>query len=216
MEPADNPPIGILMVKHSSKQPDCNFVNMPLLIEDQTFENIDFTTTKLTGTEYEYCQFRNCNFTGTDLSGFRLMECSLTDCDMSNVKLSAATLNDVQFVGCKILGVHFEDCNEVLFAVAFENCVLNFSSFYQRPAKKTSFRNCSMQEVDFTGADLTSALFHNCNLENAHFENTTLEKADLRTAFNYTIDPELNRIRKAKFGREGLAGLLGKYDIDVE
>lgn len=186
------------------------------LIEDQTFEKIDFTANKPTATEYEYCQFRNCNFAGVDLSGFRFMECSFSDCDWSNVKLSGATLNDVRFVGCKILGVHFEDCNEVLFAVSLENCVLNFSSFYKRAAKKTEFRSCSLQEVDFTDADLTAAVFENCDLHNTHFENTTLEKADLRTAFNYSIDPELNRIRKAKFGKEGLAGLLGKYQIEVE
>jgi fluoroquinolone resistance protein len=189
---------------------------MARLAEDEAFENINFSTTKPSATEYEYCQFRNCNFAGADLSRFRFMECSFTDCDWSNVKLAGAILNDVRFAGCKILGVHFEDCNEVLFTVSFNNCLLNFSSFYKHTAKKTSFRHCSLQEVDFTDADFTSALFDNCDLLNAHFENTVLEKADLRTAFNYTIDPEINRIRKAKFSKEGLAGLLGKYDIEID
>ncbi|OQA01530.1 MAG: hypothetical protein BWY70_00347 [Bacteroidetes bacterium ADurb.Bin408] len=45
---------------------------------------------------------------------------------------------------------------------------------------------------------------------------TNLEKADLRTAFNYIIDPELNHIKKARFSLRGISGLLAKYNIDIE
>jgi len=30
------------------------------------------------------------------------------------------------------------------------------------------------------------------------------------------IDPELNRIKKAKFSQSGLAGLLEKYDLEID
>jgi hypothetical protein len=50
----------------------------------------------------------------------------------------------------------------------------------------------------------------------AIFENTTIEKSDFRTSFNYLIDPEKNRIRKARFSITGIAGLLDKYDIDID
>ena len=50
----------------------------------------------------------------------------------------------------------------------------------------------------------------------AKFENSILEKADLRTSRNYLIDPELNKIKKAKFSIHGIAGLLAKYDIEIE
>jgi fluoroquinolone resistance protein len=50
----------------------------------------------------------------------------------------------------------------------------------------------------------------------AIFENTILEKADFRTAYNYTIDPVQNRIKKAKFSVTGIAGLLSRYDIAIE
>ena len=73
-----------------------------------------------------------------------------------------------------------------------------------------------MQEVDFTGCDLTASVFTNCDLLRATFDNTILEKADLRTAFNYAIDPERNKIKKAKFSVSGLHGLLAKYDITIE
>jgi len=72
-----------------------------------------------------------------------------------------------------------------------------------------------MHEVDFTESDLADALFENCDLFRASFDRTILEKADLRTAINYSIDPDNNRIRKAKFSKSGLAGLLHKYDIQI-
>lgn len=49
----------------------------------------------------------------------------------------------------------------------------------------------------------------------AVFENTNLEKADFTTSYNYDIDPEKNRMKKAKFLQNGLHGLLLKYDLVV-
>ena len=59
------------------------------------------------------------------------------------------------------------------------------------------------------------ALFNDCDLNGAIFENTNLEKADLCASYNYSFDPELNNIRKAKFSRAGALGLLVKYDIEI-
>jgi hypothetical protein len=60
------------------------------------------------------------------------------------------------------------------------------------------------------------AVFAECDLSRAVFQAGILEKTDFRSAFNYTIDPELNKLKKAKFSRSGLAGLLEKYNIDIE
>jgi len=43
-----------------------------------------------------------------------------------------------------------------------------------------------------------------------------LENADLRTSYNYSIDPDANRIRKAKFSLPAVIGLLDKYYLDIE
>jgi len=37
----------------------------------------------------------------------------------------------------------------------------------------------------------------------------------LRTAFNYSLNPELNKIKKAKFSLPAVVGLLDKYDIEI-
>ena len=78
------------------------------------------------------------------------------------------------------------------------------------------FTNCNLQEADFTDADLSGSIFDNCDLQRTVFYNTNLEKADFTTSYNYSFDPERNRIKKARFSRPGVTGLLDKYNIEIE
>jgi len=184
--------------------------------EGASFENTDFTTQDITGREYENCRFINCLFSEADLTGVKFIDCEFDDCDLSLAGLSNTAFSEVAFKNCKLLGLHFEDCHPLLFAVSFEQCQLNMSSFYQRAMTQTIFQSCSLQEVDFTEADLTESVFFECSLAGAIFDHTILEAADLRTARHFSIDPEKNTIRRARLSREGLAGLLGKYDLEIE
>jgi fluoroquinolone resistance protein len=58
--------------------------------------------------------------------------------------------------------------------------------------------------MDFAESDLSHSVFANYDLDGSIFDNTNLEKADLRSAFNYNIDPDKDRIRKAKFSLDGV------------
>jgi fluoroquinolone resistance protein len=195
-----------------------------VFIEEKTFDKIDFTQNPLLKGEYEYCTFLNCNLAYVDLSGLKFLECEFAGCNLSLVKLTQTALRSIRFKDCKMLGLDFGDCTEFGFAVKFDNCLLDNSSFYvpSSPAKKrlklrqTVFNKSQLHEVDFTECDLNSAIFDNCDLTDAIFQHTILEKVDFRTAYNYSIDPELNRIKKAKFSRSGIAGLLDKYDIEID
>ena len=80
---------------------------------------------------------------------------------------------------------------------------------------KTPFLSCSLREADFTGTDLSGSKFENCDLDRAVFMDSILEKADLKTAINYSIDPERNKIRQAAFSLSGVPGLLYKYNINI-
>jgi uncharacterized protein YjbI with pentapeptide repeats len=102
-----------------------------------------------------------------------------------------------------------------LLSLSFDHCSLILASFYQLQLKKIEFTECKLIEVDFTEANLSNAQFKGCDLDKAIFEKTNLEGADLSTAINYKFDPEQNRLRKAKFSKDGVVGLLGKYDIVV-
>jgi fluoroquinolone resistance protein len=183
--------------------------------EGSHFDNTDFTVIKLAGGEYENCSFSACNFSNADISGIHFIDCRFNSCNFSLTKLASTVLRDIQFTDCKLLGLHFDHCDSFLFAANFENCNLHLSSFYKLKLKKTLFKKTALHEVDFTEADLSNAVFDHCDLAGSIFENTLLEKANLRTADNYSIDPEKNKIKKAKFSMPGIAGLLHKYDIEI-
>jgi fluoroquinolone resistance protein len=183
--------------------------------EDKSFDSIDYTKELFRKGEYDNCRFTNCNFANADLSGVQFIDCSFTGCNMSMTKVTGTSLNTVRLKESKIIGVNFENCTDFLFSVSFDNCILNFSSFYKRVLKKTTFSACTMHEVDLTDADLSGSVFAKCDFRNAKFENTNLEKADFRSSFNYAMDPERNKLKKAKFSQDGLAGLLVKYDIVI-
>jgi fluoroquinolone resistance protein len=185
-------------------------------IYDKTFTKIDFTAASFDKAEYEGCVFNGCNFSNVNLSGVEFLECEFTACDLSMVKLGKTGLKDVKFIDCKMLGLRFDQCNDFGLVTGFSNCVLNYSSFYKLKLKKTIFSNSQLQQVDFTDCDLSLGVFERCDLKDAKFENTLLAQTDFRTAYNYSIDPATNRIRKARFSLSGLAGLLDKYDIEIE
>lgn len=185
-------------------------------VESKIFEKVNFSIEPLVQGNYEKCTFRHCDFSEVDLDKINFYECIFLHCNLSLVKFSNITMNDVSFHHCKMLGVHFEHCNDVLFTVDFDTCTLNLSSFYRMKAKKTIFKGCTMHEMDFTDADLSGAVFDRCDLSGSAFHDTNLEKADLSSAYNYLIDPESNRVKKAKFAMNGLPGLLYKYDLVIE
>src|SRR5690606_19520050 len=106
--------------------------------------------------------------------------------------------------------------NPIGLSFSFTGCQLQHASFYRIKSRKTRFSKCQLAEVDFAEAAFTEAVFEDCNLNGAIFDHTVLEKADFRTAYHFSLDPENNRIKKARFSLSGLPGLLDKYDIKVE
>ncbi len=184
--------------------------------ENQSFNNLDFSETGIEGKEFERCTFKQCNFSGCDLSNLTFSECLLENCDISMANLNNTSLQEIHFSNCKMLGLRFDNCNTFLFAVKFEKCILNFSSFFRANLKETVFENCTLQDVEFVEANLTKAIFAESDLAGAIFENTNLEKADLRTASNFFIHPANNRIKKAIFSSQNLEGLLRQYDIIID
>jgi uncharacterized protein YjbI with pentapeptide repeats len=114
------------------------------------------------------------------------------------------------------LGVNFSECSDFLFSVKFDSCVLDYASFVRKKLLKTRFTGCSIKHVDFTECDLTKSLFINTDLMGTVFYRTVLKEVNFTSAFNFTIDPVQNNIKKAIFSQAGLAGLLDKYEIVVE
>ncbi|TPN88754.1 pentapeptide repeat-containing protein [Aquimarina algicola] len=187
----------------------------PILF-DKSFEDQDFSNQKLLAKEYDNCTFVNCNFTKTNMSGVTFLECTFDTCKFESVLIKHTSLQEIVFKDCKLLGIDFSLCNDFMFSVEFDHCNLDLTSFFNLKMKNTIFSNCSIKQADFTKSDLTNSVFNDCDLYRSTFQNTILNAVDFRTAKNYTIDPEINMLKKAKFTSSGLYGLLSKYDIVIE
>ena len=124
-------------------------------------------------------------------------------------------MGDDTLLNCKLIGIDFTDCSDFLFAVQFDKCVLDYSFFLKKNLKKTFFLDCSIREANFSESNLTDARFQGCDLHQTVFERTNLHSVDFRTASNYSINPEANNIRKARFSYPAVLGLLDKYGIIV-
>lgn len=185
-------------------------------IEDQIFDKLGQVDGPLPPGIYERCTFNACDFSYSGLSDIQFQDCRFLHCNLSLANLNKMAFRDVQFSGCKMPGLRFDLCNPFAIAFTMEGCTLDHSSFYKLKIRKTTFKNCRLTGVDFTDCDITGSLFDACDLERATFQNTVAEKTDFRTAFNYSIDPDINRLKKARFSKDGLAGLLGKYGIEIE
>jgi fluoroquinolone resistance protein len=183
--------------------------------ESGSFEDLVLCETGLAGNEYEGCTFIRCNFSGVSLNGIVFSDCTFEDCNLAAVPLQKAAFRNVTFKNCRLLGLQFADCNPFLLELRFEDCQMQLCSFYQLKIPKTVFHNCQLREADFTQTDVTAGVFERCDLALAVFENSILEKADFRNAFDYVIDPTINRIRKARFSIDGVAGLLQQLDIEI-
>jgi fluoroquinolone resistance protein len=182
----------------------------------QLFEQVALPQKGSIETQFETCTFKNCDLTAVDFSGCDFIKCIFDGCNLSMVKFGHIGFDQVQFNNCKMVGVDFSNTKDFLFSVNFTNSILDYSAFMKKKNRKSHFNNCSLKGTDFSEADLTSAIFEHCDLSAAVFMRSNLTDANFVTAFNFTIDPEKNLLRKAKFSTDGLAGLLTNYGIVVD
>lgn len=174
-----------------------------------------FEKSKIERGEYENCTFRNCDVSEGNLSGSRFIDCVFLACNLSMCNVSGTTFQEVRFEDCKLLGLRFDTAASFGFSVSAQHCQLQHASFYKVRLRKVKFEHCQMQGVDFAEADLTEGVLGHCDLRDAIFDRTVLEKADFRTASGFSIDPEKNKMKKARFSVQNLAGLLDKYGLQL-
>ncbi|GAA4016400.1 hypothetical protein GCM10022408_32320 [Hymenobacter fastidiosus] len=182
----------------------------------QVFDRWNAEQLRRHGREFEQCHFIGGDFAGADLSNLLFVDCLFERCNLASASLAGTSLQNVAFDACKLSGVQFTACRDMLFGVHFDQCQMPYTSFYGRKMPATRFRGCLLTEADFASADLTAAVFHECRLAGALFDNTQLTSADFTTATDFHIDPELNRVHRARFALAGLPGLLGKYELGIE
>lgn len=188
---------------------------MKTLIEDRFFINENFSNHRLTLAEYDNCTFNQCDFSNSNLSALVFTECEFIDCNLSNANIKNATFNEVMFTDCKLLGVAFKELSTFLLSLKFTSCNLQMASFDFLKLKETVFTKCNLQQAVFYETDLNKAVFDECDLQQAQFINANLQQADFSSALNFSINPNNNQLKGAKFSKDNLHGLLDSFQINI-
>lgn len=185
------------------------------LFENQKITQLLFPENPPKETDFIDCTIENCNLFERDLSQLNFTNCTFSGSDLSMSKLINTQLNNITFKNCKIMGVDFSKCTGFLFEVNFYDCIIDFCSFENLKMQSTVFKNTSMKGVDLTGVNLQKSSFLNTDLLDARFSYTNLKESDLSSAYNFTISPTQNSIKKAVFSENNISGLLNEFGIKI-
>lgn len=184
-------------------------------IIEREFNADTFGENELIYRDFERCSFYDCDFSDANFLGVAFIDCSFYGCNFANAKINYVGLRDVHFANCNFTNVNFAMCDTLLFKFSFTGCILDYSKFYTLKMPNTVFTDCSIIAADFMAADITAVLFDNCNLHKSVFIDTIANKADFSNSYNFTIDPEKNKLKKAIFSTENLKGLLYRHDLVI-
>lgn len=182
---------------------------------NQLFDDPESIPERWISQEFEECTFRKLDLSRMAFSGSSLVNCRFEACNLSGIELKNTKLYDISFINCKLAHVDFGSCNAFGFHVDFQECVLDYTVFLNRKLKKSHFIDCSLKEAYFLKCDLTGTAFKHCNLELTKFEDNNLTQVDFASSYNMEINPDSNKLKKARFSLESLPGLLTKHDLIV-
>lgn len=184
--------------------------------ENEIFANLIIPWEQIFNKEFSECKFEKCDFSQCDFSWCIFVDCVFVNCNLSNIKIQDAWFQVVTFLDCKILWVSFDKISTFLLDWEFKNSSISLCSFNKLNIKNTKFIDCKIGESDFVACNLSGCDFSGTDLHLARFQWNNLEKADLKTAINYVIDPTDNKVKWASFAYPEVLGLLNSFWIKVE
>lgn len=181
---------------------------------NENFSGMEFSGSVLKDTEFTDCSFDKMNFEKTAFKYVRFENCTFSKCNLSLIKITACRFIDCKFNGCKMIGINWQEA-EAPVEITMESCKLDYSIFYGLDLRRIEIRDSFAKEVNFENADLSKGKFNGTDFSLSKFKNTNLSFSDFREASNYDINPEFNKIKKAKFSMPEAMTLLQCFDIEI-
>lgn len=186
------------------------------MAEDQTFVGQDFSGCSWRDQVFTSCVFENCIFIEADFSSAQFSDCRFKRCNLHLVRLDGCRLQEVTFEGSKVVGAELYRCAGRFFSPRFEGCMLMGCNFSEAKMKNGFFRGCKIHDCSFSSSQLVGADFREADLAGTTFHHTDLSKADFRGAMNYSIDPQANTVKKARFSVPEVLSLLDFLAIEYQ
>ncbi len=189
--------------------------------ESQTFTAVTASVQTFSGVDFTGCVFDRCVFTECAFSHCSFADCRFTGCDLSLARVPGSRFTDTRFHTSKLLGVDWTKAGDAVISklflsVHFDDCLLNYATFFGLTLRRGRFVGCIAYEVDFRDADLTEAVCTRTDFTGSKFHHTNLTKADFRHATGYAINPATNTVTKARFSLPEAVSLLSGFDIVIE
>lgn len=182
--------------------------------ENKTYKDLDFRAIELEE-EYYHCIFEHCDFTEILFQKTNFEECEFISCNFSLCKSNGTSWNKVVFEQCKLTGANFSHANKFTFSAKFDECLMQYVSFQGLNLQGFQFTKCLLTETDFNTCNLKKTHFDDCNLDRALISHCNLEDTDFSTAYNFVINPNDNKVKKAKFSLQNLPGLVAVFDVKI-
>lgn len=184
---------------------------------DQSFKGLALNGDELRGSEFDSCSFDDCSFADAIWRDCQFTNCLFRNCDLSLLQVPISDFLATRFDGCRLIGVDWTRAawNSIRLdsTIGFANCTLSHSTFIGLRLRGLQLVESVATNVDFREADLARANFANTDLRNSLFINTDLSGADLSRARHYTIAPQQNKLKQAKFSLPEAMSLL--YNLDI-
>ena len=184
--------------------------------ENETLVDLDASGGGIAGKEFSACRLERCDFTEADLSGCRFEDCRFVACNFSNPIIKRARFANAVFEECKVVGINFYACDQLVFDVEFDRCHILNCNFSDLKMKLSKFKGCDLRGCDFQNTYLVEAVFDKSSFSETLFHACDLEKASFRGAHGYSIDPRANKIAKATFSVPEVLSLVECFGIRIE
>jgi fluoroquinolone resistance protein len=131
--------------------------------------------------------------------------------------VTSSVFSGVRFESSRLIGIDWTqaDWNAISLGdpLRFTNCVISHSTFIGIKLRKIMITDTTAKDVDFREVDLSRVDFCGTDLTDSIFADTNLAEADLSKARNYSISPEKNNLKGAKFSLPEALSLLFNLDI---
>ena len=97
-----------------------------------------------------------------------------------------------------------------------KNCAFRYNDFSGMALNGFDWTGAELQQCTFDDTRLAGASFYGVRLGRTRFTRCDLQKADLRTAEEYAIDLETNKLKGARFSFPDVVRLLDGTGIVIE
>jgi uncharacterized protein YjbI with pentapeptide repeats len=164
------------------------------------------------GVRVEESRLARVNMQGSRLPRWRCSDAEFLSCNLANLDTGGGSFVRVGFIGSKLSGCRFSDA--LIRDVEFQDCKMDFSSFFTVKLRGVTFVNCELQEAEFQGAEFENVTFDGCNLDRAACSHARFHATEFR---NCTLRDfrGLRELAGATFARDALMELAEQLALEL-